>query len=79
MVSITKLKTKLYKADNKAIASLETFNGRVDLTDAACGAKSTCLAAAKALREAALRFEMLAKEPEPFKSMVQAGVNRRKV
>ena len=41
--------------------------------------KAACMAAAKALREAAARFELLAQEAEPYQCKTHTRINRAKL
>jgi len=64
-----------------SVATLETKDGD-EITIAGSrntGSKKACRDAAKALREAAARFELLAEEDEPHKAVTHARVNKAKL
>jgi len=68
--------------DHGSLARLEDGEGRsVELieSNSSRDAKRLCQRAAKELRACALRFELLAEEPDPFKVTTQDRVNRAKV
>lgn len=63
----------------RALAVLEGDDDRcVDVYDA-LDPKQACLLAAKSLRAAAQRFELLALEPEPFKCDTHHKINRKRL
>lgn len=63
-----------------SVATLETKDGEIAIAGSRnTGAKKACRDAAKALRDAAARFDMLADDQEPHKLTTHQRVNRAKV
>ena len=61
-----------------ASASLEYDDTYIEVANRATP-KAACLAASKALRTAADRFDVLATAPDPFKEVTQVRINRMKL
>lgn len=77
-----KLEVSLGKYNGKyALAHIENDHENIiDVTDGHHkDPKAACVAAAKALREAAFRFEALAEEPEPFNWKTHQTINRKRL
>lgn len=77
---MSKLQVKLsYGVNGEAYAMLEDDDGTwVDLGKGMTP-RQVCNAAAKRLRQAAERFELLARQKEPFAEKTQAMVNRTRI
>lgn len=75
-----KLKISLARHNgSSALARVENYDERdIDLADCATP-KAACLNAAKALRDAADRFDLLAQEPEPYHGKTHDRINRSKL
>lgn len=75
-----KLKISLARHNgSSALARVEDGEERdIELADCATP-KAACMQAAKALREAAARFELMAQESEPYQGKVHDRINRAKV
>ena len=75
-----KLKISLARHNgSRALARVEDGDERdIELADCATP-KAACLKAAKALREAADRFDILAQESEPYHGKTHDRINRAKL
>lgn len=75
-----KLSINLYFRNGRAaLATVEDENGQEADLAARTSPKAACLSAAKTLRTAAARFELLAQEAEPYQHKVQQAVNRKRI
>jgi hypothetical protein len=75
-----KLSINLYFRNGRtALATVEDECGHeADLSERK-SPQAACLSAAKALRTAAARFELLAQEATPYQHTVQQAVNRKRI
>lgn len=75
-----KLKISLARHNSiSALARVEDGDERdIELSDCATP-RAACLKAAKALRDAADRFDLLAQEPEPYHGKTHDRINRAKL
>lgn len=79
-----KLKISLAKSGGDELCPIATVEDEDGMSIDIAGGdgltpRRACLSAAKSLRDAASRFEMLAREREPYQGKVHDRINRTKV
>lgn len=75
-----KLKISLARHNGRSALARVEDGDEQDIAVADCASpKAACLKAAKALREAADRFELLAQESEPYHGKTHDRINRAKL
>ncbi len=75
-----KLKISLARHNGRSALARVENDDELDIDIADCSTpRAACLKAAKALREAADRFDLLAQEPEPYHGKTHDRINRAKL